>query len=165
MFGRQIPTPRWQQAYGRDYRYSGSVNRALPLPPALAPLLEWARSRCDPRLNSALVNWYDRASGHYIGRHRDAETGRVPGSEIVAISLGHRAVLRLRPAKGRGFSDIPLADGDVYRIPWETNRAFTHEIPPLKTESHGLETGNPGRRISVTFRAFVGLAGRSGGPR
>jgi hypothetical protein len=28
--GRLVRIPRWQQAYGRDYRFSGRVNRALP---------------------------------------------------------------------------------------------------------------------------------------
>src|SRR5215468_6341755 len=41
--GRIIPLPRWQQAYGRDYRYTGSVNVALPIPPILEPFLTFAR--------------------------------------------------------------------------------------------------------------------------
>ena len=30
--GRMVPIPRWQQAYGRDYQFSGTVNQALPVP-------------------------------------------------------------------------------------------------------------------------------------
>src|SRR5207249_6497254 len=37
--GRKVPIPRWQQAYGSDYHFSGEVNRGLPIPRLLAPLL------------------------------------------------------------------------------------------------------------------------------
>jgi hypothetical protein len=75
--GRTIPLPRWQQAYGRDYRYSGGVNRALPVAPLLEPYLAWARRRLDARLNGLLLNWYDAALGHYIGPHRDSIAGLI----------------------------------------------------------------------------------------
>lgn len=29
--GVLVPTPRWQQAYGKDYVYTGSKNNALPI--------------------------------------------------------------------------------------------------------------------------------------
>ncbi len=35
MHGRAVATPRWQQAYGADYHYTGQTNRALPVPPIL----------------------------------------------------------------------------------------------------------------------------------
>jgi len=36
--GRVVQAPRWQQAYGADYHYTGSTNSALPIPPILEPL-------------------------------------------------------------------------------------------------------------------------------
>jgi len=72
MHGRMVKTPRWQQAYGKDYHYSGRINKALPLPPSLNPILTWARESIDGRLNAILINWYDGSLGHYIGRHRDS---------------------------------------------------------------------------------------------
>ena len=33
--GRTVLTPRFQQAYGANYDYSGSRNNALPIPPSL----------------------------------------------------------------------------------------------------------------------------------
>src|SRR5262245_31702501 len=62
--GVKIPVPRWQQAYGRDYRYSGNLNCALPVPPILEPFLAWSRESIEPRLNGLLLNWYDAAYGH-----------------------------------------------------------------------------------------------------
>ena len=35
MHGKLVKTPRWQQAYERDYNYTGRVNEGLPLPEIL----------------------------------------------------------------------------------------------------------------------------------
>src|SRR5687768_8864191 len=56
MHGKLVKTPRWQQAYGADYRYTGNVNKALPVPPMLEALHAWARREIDPRLNGLLLN-------------------------------------------------------------------------------------------------------------
>src|ERR1700749_70960 len=49
--GHLVKTPRWQQAYGRDYQYTGRTNRALPIPPSMNPLLRWSQENIDNRLN------------------------------------------------------------------------------------------------------------------
>ena len=145
--GRPIPLPRWQQAYGRDYRYSGSVNRALPVPAILVPYLDWARLRLDARLNGLLLNWYDATLRHYIGPHRDSIAGLVAGTPIVTISLGAPRSFRLR-AKGGECVDLPATDGAVFVLPWETNLNVKHAVP-----HRAIDTG---RRISITIRAFDG---------
>ncbi len=145
MHGKLVPTPRWQQAYGRDYHYTGQVNRALPIPPLLQPLLDWSKA-IDPRLNGLLLNWYDGALGHYIGKHRDSTSNLCPGSPIVTISFGEARIFRLRPYKGAGIIDFPATDGTVFVMPYATNSTWTHEVPK--------STRNKGRRISVTIRAF-----------
>jgi alkylated DNA repair dioxygenase AlkB len=144
--GRIIPLPRWQQAYGRDYRYSGGVNRALPIPPLLEPYLAWAREQLDARLNGLLLNWYDADLRHYIGPHRDSVAGLVEGAPIVTISLGAPRWFRLRP-KGGALVDLRATDGAVFILPWETNLNVKHEVPH--------RAGDVGRRISITLRAFV----------
>jgi alkylated DNA repair dioxygenase AlkB len=111
--GQAVRTPRWQQAFGRDYRYTGQVNSALPVPPLLDPLLTWASGVIDPRLNGILVNWYDGQRGHYIGPHRDSTANMVNGAPIVTISLGEERVFRLRPWKRSGFLDLPVCNGAV----------------------------------------------------
>jgi len=149
MFNRRIKVPRWQQAYGVDYAFSGQVSRALPVPPLLQPVLNWARQVLDESLNGLLVNWYDGNLKHHIGPHRDQFANLIPGSPIVTISFGAERVFRLRPwrssQKGRKL-DLPVSNRSVLIIPCETNLAFTHEVPHLA----GLE----GRRVSVTLRAF-----------
>jgi alkylated DNA repair dioxygenase AlkB len=147
MYGRSVKTPRWQQAYGEDYAYTGRVNRALPVPPSLAPLLAWSQATFDARLNGLLLNWYDAADGHYIGKHRDSTQNMVEGAPIITVSYGAARTFRLRPWRRTGVVDFETFDGSVFAMPYDTNRAFTHEV--LHTAS------SVGRRISVTLRAFV----------
>ena len=145
--GRTVPTPRWQQAYGANYHYAGSRNDALPIAPQIAPLLAWCRREIDPRLNGLLLNWYDGARGHYIGAHRDDRRDLIEGSPIVTISFGEERIFRMRPWKGRGFTDLVATPGHALVIPWQTNLSWTHELP--------RRVAYQGRRISVTIRAFV----------
>lgn len=146
MHGRPVKTPRWQQAYGRDYHYTKRTNRALPIPDELRPMLTWANQHIDARLNGLLLNWYDGRLGHYIGRHRDSTANMVLGAPIVTISLGETRVFRLRPWKGRGLRDFEARHGTVFIMPYDTNQTWTHEVPHRASEQ--------GRRISITLRAF-----------
>jgi alkylated DNA repair dioxygenase AlkB len=151
MHGRLVPTPRWQQAYGRDYHYTGRVNQALPMPKELKPLVAWAKDQIDGRLNGILLNWYDGKLGHYIGRHRDSRVNMVTGAPIVTMSLGEERTFRLRSwPSGRGNQavDFETRNGAVFVMPFETNLAWTHEVPASKKRI--------GRRISITLRAFDG---------
>ncbi len=145
--GRAVKTPRWQQAYGADYYYTGRVNKALPVPPLLQPLLDWSREIVATELNGILLNWYDGSKGHYIGKHRDSIKNMVTGSPIVTISLGEERTFRLRPWRQTSFQDFPVLDGTVIVMPYDTNLAWTHEVP--------TRAKRQGRRISVTIRAFV----------
>lgn len=146
MHGRKVKTPRWQQAYGMDYHYTGRVNHALPVPALLQPYLLWTQQTIDPRLNGILLNWYDGRLGHYIGKHRDSTKNMQPESPIVTISFGEERTFRLRPWKGEGYQDFMTYPGRVFVMPYATNLAWTHEIPASQ--------GAVGRRISLTFRAF-----------
>jgi alkylated DNA repair dioxygenase AlkB len=144
--GRKVRIPRWQQAFGHDYRFSGSVNQALPVPDILAPFLSWVREAVDPQLNGLLLNWYDAERGHYIGAHRDSRTGLIADTPIVTISLGAARAFRLRLPKKSGFVDFNASHGTVFVMPWETNLNVKHEVP------HSARV--TGRRISITARAF-----------
>lgn len=146
MHGKLVKTPRWQQAYGHNYTYSGSKNNALPISEQLQPFLEWSQENIDPRLNGLLLNWYDGELDHYIGAHRDSTTGLLPDSPIVTISLGEERVFRFRPYQEKGFQDFTVQDGDVVVVPATTNQRWTHEVPKFKRYQQ--------RRISVTLRAY-----------
>ncbi|MEL7160532.1 MAG: alpha-ketoglutarate-dependent dioxygenase AlkB [Bacteroidota bacterium] len=147
MHGKEVRTPRWQQAYGHNYQYSGSRNNALPITPSLAPFLTWCRQHVDARLNGLLLNWYDGQLGHYIGAHRDSTIGLVKDCPIVTISLGEERIFRMRPHGGSGYQDFSVRHGDALVIPAATNTKWTHEIPKFKRYQ--------GKRISVTVRGYV----------
>ena len=147
MRGKEIRTPRWQQAYGKSYNYSGTKNVALPISAEMAPFLSWAQKEIDPRLNGLLLNWYDGEKSHYIGAHRDDTKDLHRESPIVTISLGEERIFRLRKIGTKGVKiDVPVRNGDVLVVPWETNWNFTHEVPKFKKYIN--------RRISVTLRAY-----------
>ena len=144
--GRPVPTPRWQQAYGADYHYTGRTNAALPVPPVLEPLHTWACRAIDERLNGLLLNWYDGQLGHYIGPHHDSTTNMVAGAPIVTVSLGEERVFRLSHPGRKLTKDFVARDGTVFVMPYDTNRAWKHAVPKLARYR--------GRRTSVTLRAF-----------
>ncbi|GAB1543389.1 hypothetical protein NUACC21_60630 [Scytonema sp. NUACC21] len=146
MHGRLVKTPRWQQAYGVDYRYTGRVNKALPLPSLLEPLGQWTKDNIDNRLNGILLNWYDGKLGHYMGKHRDSTINMLSDAPIVTISYGEERIFRLRPWKGEGYKDFIAKHGHVFVMPFETNKFWTHEVPFSKKYQE--------RRISITLRVF-----------
>lgn len=146
LHGRQVRTPRWMRAYGADYHFSGQVSEAAPVPEEFEPIHDWVRATVDPRLNGFLVIWYDAALGHYIGKHRDSTRNMIEGAPIITISLGAERVFRMRPWKGSGFRDFPTTPGRVFVMPYDTNLAWTHEVPKRASDE--------GRRISLTLRAF-----------
>jgi alkylated DNA repair dioxygenase AlkB len=146
MPGGLVKTPRWQQAFGADYHYTGRVNKAVPIPPILEPVFTWTKETVDDRLNGMLLNWYDAKFGHYIGKHRDSTTNMVEGSPIVTLSLGEERVFRLRPWKGTGYRDFPATSGTLFVMPYDTNMAWTHEVPHFEKYQ--------ACRISITLRAF-----------
>lgn len=145
--GKEIPTPRWQQAYGKNYNYTGAKNNALPISPQLQPFLNWAKLNIDDRLNGLLLNWYDGQKGHYIGAHRDDTRDLLKDSPVVTISLGQERIFRMRPYQGQGYKDIMFRNGEVIIVPWETNLTWTHEVPKFKKYN--------GKRISITLRAYL----------
>ncbi|HZU98721.1 MAG TPA: alpha-ketoglutarate-dependent dioxygenase AlkB [Planctomycetota bacterium] len=145
--GKLVKTPRWQQAYGADYHYTGRVNRGRPVPPVLDPVHAWTRRTIDERLNGVLVNWYDADHEHYIGKHRDSTIDMIEGTPIVTVSLGAARTFRLRPWKKKGQRDLLAEHGTVFVMPFATNLAWTHEVPHFASDR--------GRRISITFRAFA----------
>ncbi len=147
MVGKLVKTPRWQQAFGRDYRYTGQVNPALPVPGILEPYRDWAASEVDPRLNGLLLNWYDGEQGHYIGPHHDSTKDMCDGAPIVTISLGEERIFRFSHPKTKATVDTPVPAGTVLVVPYDTNLEWKHEVPRFARWK--------GRRISITLRAFA----------
>ena len=148
MHGRPVATPRWQQAFGADYHYTGRTNRALPLPEECRPILAWSRDVVHDELNGLLLNWYDGQLEHYIGPHHDSTKDMVVGAPIVTISLGEERIFRLSHPKTKRRRDFSAGDGTVFIMPYDTNLAWKHGVPHFARRR--------GRRISITVRAFEG---------
>ena len=144
--GKEIPTPRWQQAYNRTYVYTGSSNTSLPVPEILKPYWKWSQENIDKRLNAILLNWYDGGQQHYIGKHRDSTVGLIHDTPIVTISLGEERIFRLRPWRGKGYRDFLAHNGSVFILPYDTNLRWTHEVPAFKKWQQ--------KRVSITLRCF-----------
>jgi alkylated DNA repair dioxygenase AlkB len=150
MYGKLVPTPRWQQAFGVSYFYTGRVNEALPIPPLLVPLLNWSKENVDKRLSGILVNWYDGQKAHRIGAHNDSTENLIFGTPIVTVSFGEERIFRLHPGRNCRHAasiDFQAGDGDVFIMPYDTNLAYKHSVPAFKRLSE--------RRISVTLRALT----------
>ena len=145
MYEKDVYIPRWQQAYGKDYYFSNQVSQALPVPEILEQYLTWSKS-LNQNFNGLLLNWYDSDLKHYIGRHKDSESSLILNSQILTISLGAKRIFRLRHSATKMLKDIEVNNGDVLIIPWNTNKKVTHEVPYL--------VKYPGKRISITIRAF-----------
>lgn len=158
--GRPVKTPRWQQAFGMDYHYTGRVNQALPIPPILEPFLAWSLAAVHERLNGMLLNWYEGMLGHYIGAHHDSTKNMVTDAPIVTISLGEERIFRLTHPKSKLLRDFDARNGTVFVMPFDTNKAWKHQVPHFARYR--------GRRISITLRAFEienqGGVRTSGGP-
>ncbi len=78
---------------------------------------------------------------------RDDTRDLLKDSHLVTISLGQERIFRMRPYQGQGYKDITFRNGEIIIVPWETNLAWTHEIPKFKKYS--------GKRISITLRAYL----------
>jgi len=116
--GKKVKTPRWQQAYGKNYEYTGSKNNALPLDRIDKKYLAWSQTHVDPRVNGLLLNWSDGSENHYIGKHRDSTKGLIKASPIITLSHGETRILRMRLVRGEGYADILVKDGFVTVIVW-----------------------------------------------
>jgi alkylated DNA repair dioxygenase AlkB len=134
MFGNSIAAPRWSKAYGQDYRYSGTLHRASPVPDMLMPLLAWSKVKVDERVNGVLVNWYDGSLGHKIGAHRDDEKELVVGAPIITISFGESRTFRLRRWRVKTFATSR----------WTTIACLFFPMSPTWTSLTRCQTSNGG---------------------
>ena len=151
-------TPRWQQAFGRDYSFSKTDHKASPLThPYLLRLMDWSSAHCREKLsfdatyNSCLINWYEDGN-HYIGPHSDGETDLVPNSPIYSFSFGQERTFRVTKRENQKFDfetlDIEMKNNSLLVMGGEMQKHFKHAVPKRSANKC------PGRRINVTFRQF-----------
>ena len=134
---------RLTASYGSAYDFErGQVSEAPPLPGWLVDLRERLVGLMGLEAEAfaqALLIRYDPGAG--IGWHRD----RPQYGEVLGLSLGAAAVLRLRRRVERGFERraVPLAPRSLYRLSGEVRSEWEHSIVPMEQV-----------RRSVTLRTF-----------
>lgn len=149
MFDKETKLPRWQQAYGASYAYSGTEAKAIAPTPLVSSLMEIMNDLIDHhfKFNMCLCNWY--GPDHYIGPHSDDTRQLVPCSPIAGLSWGATRLFVLSsksvPEKKNTFV---LHDGDLLIMGGRCQETHKHEIRKYK------KMDEKGNRISFTFRCF-----------
>lgn len=161
--GREVEIPRYQQAYGKSYKFSGNVAVAVENTPLINQIQERLNQLIsvddDPennrnlfKLNSCLCNWYE--PDHYIGPHSDVKNQLVPRSPIVGLSWGATRTFTLTSKSKEASPEmvikkrIPVESGDVIIMGGDCQDTHKHEIEKLK------KADVRGNRIAFTFRCF-----------
>jgi alkylated DNA repair dioxygenase AlkB len=150
MYGASVETPRWQQSYGQDYWFTGSLHRALPLPQIFEPIWRWAQTTEFGPFTQTLVNHYKDGTD-YIGPHADSMRQVVPRSPILSVSLRAERTFRIRDKTSkRILHDITMPDKTFVAIGGLMQERYLHEVPKIS----GKKARTIGRRINITFRRF-----------
>ena len=162
IFGRRCFENRYSQAFGESYAYSGQIAPAAPIAGVTADHMAACNAALaslgrDHPLNSCLLNWYEPE--HSIAAHRDDERDLIRDAPIASISWGHERRFLLKPHRSAPEDatslELYLADGDLLIMGGETQTTHTHEVPKRRRK----DQGEPGRRISWTFRSFRKTSG------
>jgi alkylated DNA repair dioxygenase AlkB len=159
IMGNVIETPRWQQSYGRSYRFSGMNHEALPIPELVKKYLDYANTLGYTKpfrfeFNMALLNWYENGS-MYIGPHSDDESEMEKTSKgetvVFSISLGQERDFKLIPKEEKDVAlKIPMPHGTVVVMGGTCQKTHKHAVP--KVTGKKAEGMKP--RINITFRIF-----------
>ena len=153
MFGKDIEIPRYQQAYGRSYRFAGIECEALEETALIQKIQRQLNDLIsegeDFKFNMCLCNWYEPE--HYIGPHSDDTRQLVPRSPIACLSWGSTRVFTLtsKAKSGPVKKRITINSGDLIIMGGDCQDTHKHEIEKLKK---GDARGN---RVSLTFRCFA----------
>lgn len=125
---------------GMTYRYSGTVNVALPWTPTLLEIKQKIEAVLG-RYNYCLLNRY-RSGQDSVGMHADDEPGM--GNVIGSLSLGATRTFRIRHNRTTEARSFPVGHGTLIIMAGMMQQFWKHEVPKTKE--------NVGERINLTFR-------------
>lgn len=138
--------PRLTASYGDDgvtYRYSGTVNVAIPWTPILLEIKQTVEA-VQGRYNYCLLNRY-RAGQDSMGMHADDEPEM--GNVIGSLSLGATRTFRIRHNTSKESKSLPVGHGTLIIMAGTMQQFWKHEIPKTRE--------NVGERINLTFRQII----------
>ncbi len=138
--------PRLIASYGNKgitYRYSGTLNVALPWTPTLLAIKQRIEA-VEGRYNYCLLNRY-RSGQDSMGLHADDEPEM--GNVIGSLSLGATRMFRIRHNKTKETLKFTLGHGSLLIMGGTTQQFWKHEVPKTKQRV--------GERINLTFRQIV----------
>jgi alkylated DNA repair dioxygenase AlkB len=138
--------PRLTASYGDDgmtYRYSGTVNVALPWTPTLVEIKERIEA-VQGGYNFCLLNRY-RSGQDSMGMHADDEPEM--GNVIGSLSLGATRTFRIKHNKTKETMSFSLGHGSLIIMAGTMQQFWKHEIPKTK---QAVE-----ERINLTYRQIV----------
>jgi alkylated DNA repair dioxygenase AlkB len=138
--------PRLTASYGGEgvtYRYSGTVNIALPWTPTLLEIKEKIEA-VQGEYNYCLLNRY-RSGSDSMGWHADDEPEM--GNVIGSLSLGATRKFRIRHNATRELRTFSLSNGTLIVMAGTMQRFWKHDVPKTKE--------NVGERVNLTFRKIV----------
>jgi hypothetical protein len=138
--------PRLTASYGDEgvtYRYSGTVNVALPWTPTLLEIKQKIEA-VQGQYNYCLLNRY-RSGQDSMGMHADDEPEM--GNVIGSLSLGATRTFRIRHNKTKETRNFQVGNGTLIIMAGTMQHFWKHEVPKTKE--------NLGERINLTFRKIV----------
>ena len=134
--------PRLTASYGDEgvtYRYSGTVNVALPWTPTLLEIKERIEA-VKGEYNYCLLNLY-RSGQDSIGMHADNEPEM--GNVIGSLSLGATRTFRIRHSATKETRSFYFGNGTLIIMAGTMQQFWKHEVPKAKEST--------GERINLTF--------------
>lgn len=145
MFGKLVTVRRFEQTYGKSYKFAGVDHPALPFPPIIQRYIDYLNSN-GFNMNMALVNWY-QDENDYISFHSDDERQIVNNTPIACFSFGATRRFQLKSIATKEITNtINLNNNSLIIMGGDCQKTHKHGIPK---EKHKL-----GRRISITLRQF-----------
>uniref|UniRef100_A0A914X177 DNA oxidative demethylase ALKBH2 n=1 Tax=Plectus sambesii TaxID=2011161 RepID=A0A914X177_9BILA len=152
MFGKTVPIPRRQTAYGDHgltYTFSGNTLPANPWPPLMHRLCLLVSDVADVKFNFVLVNRY-KDGQDYVGAHRDGEKDLDRTAPIASLTLGAARdfVFQHQSARKRKLTDnaagserklpenvkLVLEHGSLLLMHPPTNSCWYHSLPGQQIE-------------------------------
>jgi len=150
VYNKWHTVPRWQQAYGKSYEFSGNVSVALPISAQIQSFIDWANLNETNNgrtggFNGALLNWYEDGE-HHIGWHSDNEGPLVKNEPIYTISLGATRTFKIREKSHANSANYELENNNYLIMGGKFQSHYQHQLPVRKK----CKTS----RISITLRKF-----------